>query len=322
MIRRALITGAAGFVGPHLIEALATMDPRPQTFAWSHGPEAMPEQAVVWSAIDILDPEAVERSIREIRPDYLVHLAAISNVPRSFADPRTTWVVNVIGTLNILEAIKRAKLDTRVLLVSSSEVYGQSFARGVPLDEEAPTHPMNPYAASKLAAEVLTDPYVSHGMRLVIARPFNHIGRGQSPGFAIPSFAGQLAAIATGRQPAVISVGNLDAQRDFLHVTDVVRAYRDLLVAFDSLPVGSIFNVCSGTPRRIGDVLDALVQLSGLTVQIEQDPTRMRPSDIPIAVGDSTRLRRVTGWRPAMTWTATLDDCLRDAAARAPHSPT
>lgn len=316
MTNRILLTGAAGFVGPHLLGALDTMEPRPELFAWYLGGEHPSGTDASWSQVDILDPESVQASLRAIRPSHLVHLAAISNVAESFANPRATWQVNVIGTLNVLESVKRESPETRVLLVSSSEVYGQSFSRGIPLNEHAETRPMNPYAASKLAAEVLTGPYCQRGMRLLIARPFNHIGPGQAAGFAIPSFANQLAEISLGRRKPHISVGNLEAQRDFLHVADVVGAYRALLIAFDDLPTGSVFNVCSGMPRRVREVLDELIAISGLSVKITQNPGRMRPTDIPAAIGDASRLRECTGWRPAIEWSTALRECLDDAKAQ------
>ena len=316
MSNQVLITGAGGFVGPHLIEALSESSPGAGIFAWYLGAAAPDIPSANWRAVDVSDPQAVSRAIRDTQPTHLVHLAAVSNIPESFSDPRRTWMINVIGTLNILEAVKRESPQTRVLLVSSSEVYGRAFSIGAPLDEQAPTQPMNPYAASKLAAEVLAGPYRQRGLRVIIARPFNHIGPGQSPEFVVPAFAGQLAEISAGSLPPRISVGNLEARRDFLHVADVARAYCGLLGSFDELAKGSVFNICSGVPRRIGDLLEDLIRLSGLSVTIEPDPSRMRPSDIPIAVGDAGKLREHTGWTPAIDWTRALQECLEDAKQR------
>jgi GDP-4-dehydro-6-deoxy-D-mannose reductase len=316
MIMRVLVTGGAGFVGRHLLAALAALVPAPERWAWRHGPAQGLDPAVHWGGPDLQDSQAVRRAIALAQPTHLVHLAALSNVAQSFADPRQTYLVNVIGTLNLLEALKRESPRTRILLVSSSEVYGQSFAAGRPLDEGAPTQPLNPYAASKLAAEALAGPYWRQGMAILIARPFNHIGPGQEPGFAVPSFAGQLAEIAAGRRPPRLSVGNLEARRDFLHVADVCAAYCGLLAAFDILPPGGVFNVCSGVARRIGDVLDDLIRLSGLVVELAPDPARLRPSDIPAAVGDCGALRQAIGWRPRVDWRETLSQCLEDWRAR------
>lgn len=320
MSNRILITGAGGFVGPHLIHALADSSLEAELHAWYLGAASPGIPGASWRTVDVSDPEAITGAIQDTQPTHLIHLAAISNVPESFADPRRTWMINVIGTLNILEAIKRESPHTRVLLVSSSEVYGRAFSIGTALDEQAPTQPMNPYAASKLAGEVLAGPYAQRGLRVIIARPFNHIGPGQGPGFVVPAFAGQLAEISAGSRPPQISVGNLEARRDFLHVRDVVRAYCALLLAFDTLDNGSVFNICSGMPRRIGDLLEDLIRLSGLSVSIEPDPSRMRPSDIPIAVGDAGRLREKTGWCPRIDWTRALQECLDDAKQRV-HSP-
>lgn len=315
---RVVVTGAAGFVGRHLIRALGGLDPRPECLGWRYAAGPEDESGAHWSAVDIEDGTAVAQALRDAQPSHLVHLAALSNVADSFADPGRTWRVNAIGTLNVLEAVKRESPDTRVLLVSSSEVYGQSFRAGEALDENAPIRPMNPYAASKAAAEIMTLPYVQRGVRILIARPFNHVGPGQDVGFAIPSFAQQLAEIGAGRRAATLNVGNLDARRDFLDVSDVVAAYLGLLEGFDRLTCGSVFNVCSGIARRIGDVLQEMISLSGLPVEVVPDPSRMRPSDIPVATGNAAALHQTIGWQPQTDWIGTLRRVMDDAMARLP----
>jgi GDP-4-dehydro-6-deoxy-D-mannose reductase len=266
--RRILITGASGFVGRHLLRQIQEQ----QRDGWlvsgwylKDAPRDLP--STHWMAVDLQAPEAVAASVRNVRPTHIIHLAAIADVGGSFANARATWSANVMGTLNLLEALREHAPDAALLMVSSSEVYGDAFTTGVALDESAPMLPQNPYAASKAAAELLARTYAKRGLKLVIARPFNHIGPGQSEQFAVSAFARQLARIEAGLQVPELSVGNLDARRDFTDVRDIVRAYLALIVKASNVDAPAV-NLCSGTPRRIGDVLDQLIALSGVNVQI------------------------------------------------------
>ena len=310
-MQRTLITGANGFVGQQLCQQLRQSGHHviAVTSLESRGePEA--DETI---RCDIRDADRVEQIIRDSAPTQLVHLAAITHIPKSFEAPQLTWATNVIGSINVLEALHQRAPGCFALFVSSADVYGAAFKRNVALDENIPCLPQNPYAASKLAAETAFQEYFRRGLRGVIARPFNHIGAHQSPDFVTASFARQIALIEAGRQPPVLKVGDLQASRDFLDVIDVCRAYEQLLQLPERAVTeyGRCFNIASGQTRRIADLLDALLGMSNATISIEQDPARMRPSDIPVAIGDSARLRQALDWAPSIN----LDDTLKNLLA-------
>lgn len=312
---RVLLTGANGFVGLVLGPLLRSEHFHVVALTGPQG--CMPAYAHEHLPCDIRDAEALAQAVRMARPDYVVHLAAQANVASSFQDQARTWQANLVGSLNLLDALQRHARDAFVLLASSSEVYGDSFKLGVPLDEGVRCQPLNPYAASKLAAEVVFNEYFRQGMRGVIARPFNHIGAGQSESFAMASFARQIALIEAGQQPPVLKVGNLDACRDFLDVRDVCRAYLSLLqLGARRGEYSRCFNIASGASQRMRHMLDRLLAESALEIQVEQDPVRMRPSDIPVALGDSARLCRETPWRPVFSLDETCRTILDDWRAR------
>jgi GDP-4-dehydro-6-deoxy-D-mannose reductase len=304
---RVLVTGSEGFVGRHLCRSLRAGGD--DVVAW-HGPGEFEPPATVDSAsvVDVRNAPAVHDAMERARPDAIVHLAAISSVARSHAEPAVTFDVNTMGTLHLCEAANALAPRPRVLLVSSGEVYGPTAPgeRATELKSPAPT---SPYAASKLAAETLGFHFArSHGLHVVCARPFTHLGAGQSADFAIQSFARQLVeARKRGEPRASISVGNLDPVRDLSHVRDVVAAYRLLL---QRGACGEAYNVCSGQGRSIRSVLDELVELCGAIVDIRIDPSRLRPADLPNLVGDASKLRAL-GWTPR----STLRDALRDILA-------
>jgi len=310
--KRILVTGASGFVGRHLLREIAESRPDWEVIGWYIGEVPQTPTDVHWMAVDLEAPQAVASSVRGTRPTQVVHLAAAADVGGSFANAHQTWSINVMGALNLLEALREHTPDASVLLVSSSEVYGDSFNAGVPLDESAPIRPQNPYAASKAAAELLAGTYATRGLKLVIARPFNHIGPGQSDRFAISAFARQLIRIEAGLQTPELRVGNLDARRDFTDVRDIVRGYLGLLASTDQWKSGLTVNFCSGTSRRIGDVLDELIALSGVKVKIVPDPSRLRPADIPLAAGAADTARELVGWQPAIPWKETLGGIIAD----------
>ncbi len=222
------------------------------------------------------------------------------------------WRVNLLGTLALAEALRRQ--DALLVYPSSAEIYGASFRPGRPLDETAAPAPQNTYAATKAAADLALGAMAADGLRVVRLRPFNHTGPGQTEAFVVPAFAAQAARIAAGLQPPVLNVGNLDARRDFHDDRDVCAAYAAALAA--DLAPGTILNLASGTPRRIGDVLAHLLRLAGVAPRIEPDPARMRPSDIPTAAGDAAAARAKLGWAPAIAWETTLRDVLADWSDR------
>jgi GDP-4-dehydro-6-deoxy-D-mannose reductase len=293
---RILITGSTGFVGGYLRTALAAQ--------W-------PDAALIAGDADVTDAAAVHRMIEAARPDAVVHLAGIASVPAARLAPDRAFAVNLGGSL----AVARALIDTAptclMVHVGSAECYGGSFRTGVALDETAALAPLNTYAATKAAADLALGAMAAEsGLRLVRFRPFNHTGPGQSDAFVIPAFAAQIAAIIAGSQPPVIKVGNLDAARDFLDVRDIVRAYTLAIARANDLPPGTIFNLASGTPRRIGDVLHTMISAAGRPITVEIDPARLRPVDIPSAFGDASAADRSLGWRPTIDLTTTLQDML------------
>ncbi|CAH0992006.1 GDP-6-deoxy-D-mannose reductase [Sinobacterium norvegicum] len=311
-MKHVLLTGAGGFVGKvlkrYLIEAGFKVT------GTTHLPPSEHETDLI--QLDIRNSHDVSAAVQQCKPTHVVHLAAVTHVPTSFDDPQRTWQTNVMGTLNLLEAVKSSAPNAFVLFVSSSEVYGASFKSGDPLQENARCQPMNPYAASKLAAELLMHQFFKQGHCGAIARPFNHIGPGQSADFVTGSFAKQIANIEHNTQETTIKVGNLDAYRDFLDVRDVCHAYIALLKHCKKIEHQKVFNIASGKPVKIADVLSTLLSHSSAKITIEQDPSRLRPSDIPIAAGDCREIERVTGWKPLHTIDNTLMSLLNDWRSR------
>jgi GDP-4-dehydro-6-deoxy-D-mannose reductase len=240
------------------------------------------------------------------------HLAGQSSVGRSFEAPLETWEINATGTLRLLEALRHeGPHPPRLLLVSSAEVYGGIPAAEQPIRESHPIRPLTPYGASKGSAEICALQFAEMGaVDAVIARSFNHIGPGQDARFVLPSFARQLVRMRQGGAEPVLRVGNLDVRRDFLDVRDVVQAYLAIMERGES---GVVYNVCSGEDRSLRAIVEQLVRLSGTGARIEEDPERFRPADIPVLIGDPSRLRAL-GWEPRISLDCSLRDVLADAA--------
>jgi len=320
--RRILVTGAGGFVGTWLLRALAarfgghamvtaTGLPRPETAALAQ-----------WVAVDLADRNAVNRLVAQAKPRAVVHLAGITAAAEAQLDPRRAFEVNVFGTMHLIDAVLRAAPTARFIHVGSSEAYGASFlgAPG-PVDESTLLQPVSAYATSKAAADLLVGQAAHQGLRALRVRPFNHTGPEQSERFVIASFAAQIVRLERdGRRYGVIRTGNLDARRDFLDVRDVVAAYVEALAAPEGLAPGLVVNLASGVARRIGDALTFLVGEARCEVAVEADPLRMRPNDLPVAVGDATRARELLGWAPRIAWETTLRDILT-AARKASGGP-
>jgi len=251
----------------------------------------------------------VEAAFDAVHPDRIIHLAAQSSVHRSWEDPAGTVRSNVLGLLNMLEAVRRRALAPRILVIGSAEEYGQVDPKEIPLEETAPLRPNSPYAVSKVAQSYLALQYaLSHQMAIIRTRTFHHTGPGRGEIFAESSFARQIAEIELGRRPPVIEVGNLEAVRDFSDVRDVVRAYWALL---DRGEPGEVYNVCSGRSLRIRDLLEQLIARAEADVEIRVDGARLRPADIPALVGNPRKLVQATGYVPEIGLPQTLADLLQ-----------
>jgi len=311
---RAFVTGADGFVGQWLVRAL--LDRADDVSATMRGEEpalttldpAM-SRRVRWHRADIRDRNALAAALAEERPDAVFHLAAQSLAAASFDRPEETIETNVMGTVALLEACHAAAAGAVVLFAGSSEVYGTVDPAELPLKESAPLRPHSPYAASKVAAEAIALQYARTGWQRVVAtRSFNHTGPGQSPAFAVPSFAKQIAGAASGEGARVLKVGNLSAQRDFTDVRDVVEAYRQLVARGAS---GRVYNVCSGRAVSMRQIVDDLLKIAGVDLAIEEDATKLRPVDAPIIYGDASAVQRDTSWQPQIPLVRTLTDVYR-----------
>ncbi len=309
MPRRILLTGASGFVAGHLIPQLRAAFPDADLTLCGEG----------LVALDISDHAAVFDLVRRVRPEACIHLAAISAIGEARRDPERAWRVNLMGTLALAEALREVVPDCVMVFASSAEIYGASFKTGSALDEAAAAAPTNTYAATKAAADLALGAMAGDGLRVVRVRPFNHTGAGQTEGFVVPAFAAQIARIGAGKQGAGLMVGNLDACRDFLDVRDVCAAYVACIAQAEALAPGAVLNLASGVARRIGDVLQDLLRISGVRVEVTLDPTRLRPSDIPMARGDAGLAGRTLGWAPRIAWETTLGDVLADWRGRLGH---
>lgn len=318
-MKRILVTGAAGFVGRHALAALARASgPSDRIVGLGRGiPASLPDR-VAYRQLDLLDEAALSAFVAEYRPTDVLHLAAMASVQQSDGAPGETWRVNLVGLLNLADCLVRSAPGANFLFVSSGEVYGRAFLAGVAVGEDVDPAPLGAYARSKwFGEEILRDVLPKAGIRLVILRPFNHVGPGQDERFVVPSFAGQIARIEAGLMPPVLEAGNLDAARDFLPIGDVVRAYVGLIACADRIASGSVFNISSGLPRTIASVLADLRVLARTPFEIRIAPDRMRPSEIPVAAGDAARLRAAIDWTPSEDWTAALAGILADARTSA-----
>ena len=303
---RILLTGASGFVAGHLIPRLRTAFPAAELTLCGEG--LVP--------LDITDPAAVRALVACVRPDACIHLAAIAAIAAARDNAALAWQVNLHGTIALAAALRAGVPDCVLVFASSADIYGASFRAGIAVDEATTPAPLNTYAATKAAADLALGAMAAEGLRVIRLRPFNHTGAGQTPGFAVPAFARQVARIAAGLQEPVLRVGALDPQRDFLDVRDVCAAYIAAITHADHLEPGTILNIASGIPRRIGDVLADLMRLAGISARIETDIARLRPTDIATAQGNAHRARVSLGWAPTIPWGTTLADVLADWRVR------
>ncbi|MBR6966768.1 MAG: GDP-mannose 4,6-dehydratase [Clostridia bacterium] len=296
---RALITGSEGFVGKYLRAELEANGYEVT------GLDLVPGEKTV--TVNLLEPEAVDALLAELQPDTVFHLAGQADVGRSWKIPAKTVEINVVAAVNLMEALRKRCPESTLVLVGSSDEYGNLREAGVSVSEETPVNPMTPYAISKIAQEQMGKAYArAYGMKICMTRSFNHGGAGQKPGFMIPDFASGIVRVERGEAEAV-SVGNLASRRDFTHVEDVVRAYR--LIA-EKGRAGEVYNVGSGETHSAQEVLDRLIAMASCPVPVRQDPARMRPSDTPVICCDRSKLTRDTGWEPRLGLERILADTL------------
>ena len=308
-----LITGGAGFVGSHLIDLLGNEGGR--VVAWHRPGGTSPRQDgppnLTWQPIDLLDAAQVHRAIADIKPSAIYHCAGAAHVGRSWADAASTLATNVRGTHHLLEGVRRARVAAKVVIPSSAMVYAPAEKA---FEEDDPLVPGNPYALSKLAQEMEGTRAIADGVEVKIARAFNHLGPRQDPFFVASGFARRIADIEAGRWEPEIAVGNLDARRDLTDVRDTVRAYRLIL---EQGAVGRPYNVCSGRAITIRELLDRLLARTRVPIRVRIDPSRYRPNDVPLMLGDPTRIQSELGWLPEIPLDRTLDDVLEDWRKRA-----
>jgi len=311
-MERVLITGITGFVGSHLSELLLEKNFKVYGIErWRSKTENVEhiKKKLKLIEADIRDAHSVEKVISDVEPHLIFHLAAQSFVPMSWNAPADTITTNVIGTINLFEAVRKSKCDPRIQVAGSSEEYGLVYPDEVPIKETNPLRPLSPYGVSKVAQDRLSFQYhKSYGLKIVITRAFNHTGPRRGEVFVTSNFSKQVASIERGIQKPTIKVGNLNAKRDFSDVRDVVNAY---WIAIKKCKPGEVYNICSGNSRTIQSVLDLVLKMSkNKNIKIEKDSSRMRPSDVEILQGDYTKFSEATGWKPEIPFEKTMEDLL------------
>lgn len=306
---RALITGITGFAGGHLAQIL--LDRGDEVFGVARDPgQGLKHlsRELTPLMVDMRDPLVVDRLLSEVQPEAIYHLAAQAFVPIAWADPWTTLENNIRPQLNFLEAMVRQKSKARLLIVASNEIYGRVQNSELPVKEDTPLRPNNPYGVSKVAQDMLgLQYYLSHGLDVLRVRAFNHIGPRQSPVFVAASFAKQIAEIEADLMEPTLHVGNLEAKRDFTDVKDVMQAYALLVSHGDS---GEAYNVGSGRAYSIQSLLEILLSYTHINIKVEPDPNLMRPSDIPVIYADNSKLHAKTGWTPTCKFEDSLHQVL------------
>ncbi len=310
-VKKALITGIAGFAGSHLAELLLSKGievyglcrPRSKT---DHI-ESIINKLHLEDA-DLLDSHSLYTTIAKIKPDYIFHLAAQSFVPTSWVSPSVTLEVNIVGSANLFEAVRQVGIAPAIQIACSSEEYGLVHANELPIKETNPLRPQSPYAVSKVAMDYLGYQYFcSYNMRIIRTRGFNHTGPRRGETFVTSNFAKQIAMIEKGKQEPHIYVGNLETQRDWTDVRDMVRGY---LLSVEKCSPGDVYNICTGKAVRIGDMLDLLLSFSKAKVKVQPDSSRMRPSDVPVLIGDNSKFVKKTDWKAQISFKKTMEDLL------------
>lgn len=306
-MKKALIIGAAGFVGKYLLAHLSA------AYSWELYATKLPHEHIDFADAQILDldimkKEDVQKLLDEVQPDYIFHLAAQSSVALSWKKPELTVDINIKGSLNLLDAVRDSGLTPHILLIGSGEEYGHIAPESVPVTEETVLHPGNLYAATKACQNMIGTIYAqAYGMHVVMVRAFNHIGPEQLPAFVVADFCRQVAAIEKGSSDPVMRVGNLSAKRDFTDVRDVVRAYG--LLIQDGVP-GETYNIGSGHAIAIQELLEHILKLSTSQISVETDPAKLRPVDVPIIEADISKLTGAISWKPEIPLDTTLLETL------------
>lgn len=304
-MKKYLVTGVNGFVGKYLVDYVFSVESDVNILGL--GLEEKTElKDIQYKSINLCDKENVCNEVAKYKPDYIVHLAAVSSVAKSWEDPAGCFLNNNAAFLNLADAVKQNKLSTRILSVGSSEEYG---FYDVPMKEDFVLHPKSPYSVARLSQEYLSKLYVDRfGLDIVMTRSFNHIGPGQSTQFVIPSFIEQLVKIANGTIKNKMLVGNIDVARDFTDVRDVVDAYYKILTR---APNRQVYNVCSGTAVKLRDIIDNTSKQLGIKPNIVIDSTRVRTNDVKLVVGDNTKIKKELGWKPKYTLQQTIADIIK-----------
>lgn len=309
--KKALITGITGFVGSHMAELLLKEGVEVYGIQrWRSKSDNIEhiKDKIKFEEADLLDAHSLYTVVDKIKPDYIFHLAAQSFVQSSWASPTQTLEVNIIGSAHLFEAVRKTGLPIPIQIACSSEEYGMVLPNEVPIKETNPLRPLSPYAVSKLAMDYLGYQYhQSYKMNIIRTRGFNHTGPRRGEVFAESSFAKQIAEIEKGKREPVVSVGNLEAQRDYTDVRDMVKAY---YLSVQKCEPGEAYNIATGSAWKIQKVLDLLISFSKSKVEIRPDPTRMRPSDVEILIGDNTKFVARTGWKPEIPFEKTMEDLL------------
>ena len=311
-MRRVLVTGVTGFAGSHLVDYMLTRNDC-EIFGIQRWRSPLENVAHFMDKItmvecDLRDASSTRDTLERVRPDWIFHLAAQSFVPTSWSAPTESLTTNVLGQLNIFEAVRRIGLTCRIQIACSSEEYGMVYADELPIKETNPLRPLSPYAVSKVAQDLLAYQYwMSWKVDSVRTRGFNHEGPRRGPVFVASDFAKQIADIEKGLKPPVLHVGNLEARRDFTDVRDMVRGY---WLALEKCEPGEVYNLCSGRDYSIQQVLDLLLGMTKVKIEVRQDRMRLRPSDVPVLLGDRTKFTQATGWEPVIPFEQTLQDML------------
>ncbi|MBN2619641.1 GDP-mannose 4,6-dehydratase [candidate division WOR-3 bacterium] len=307
-----LITGISGFVGSHLAEYFLNTGAHEVfgTIKWRSDRQNILhfQDKITLVECDIKDAFAMQKLVQGVKPQQIFHLAAQSYVPFSWSTPQETISTNIIGEVNLFEAVRSARISPLIHIAGSSEEYGMVKPDELPITEQNPLRPLSPYGVSKVAQDLLGYQYFkSYGMKIIRTRAFNHTGPRRGEVFVTSNFAKQVVEVEKKKREPVLRVGNLDAVRDFLDVRDVARAYA---LALEKGEPGDFYNIASGKGMKIREILDKIVGLAGIKIQIEQDPSRLRPSDVELLIGSAEKFRKKTGWEPEIPFERTLKDLL------------